>query len=50
MLPHMDFKKCLQRLDQRMSSFVCKTDLQKERSVLQEQVFEKVGEMPLKFL
>lgn len=42
-VPHMDFKKCLQRLDQRMSSFVCKTDLQKERSVLQEQVFEKVG-------
>ncbi len=43
-VPHMDFAKCLQRLDERMSSFVCKTDLQKARSVLQAQVFAKVGE------
>lgn len=43
-VPHTDFAKCLQRLDQRMSSFVCKTELQKARSVLQEQVFAKVRE------
>ena len=43
-IPHMDFAKCLQRLDERMSSFICKTDLQKARSVLQAQVFAKVGE------
>lgn len=43
-VPHMDFAKCLQRLNERMSSFVCKTELQKARSVLQAQVFAKVGE------
>ena len=43
-VPHMDFAKCLQRLDERINSFVCKTDLQKARSVLQAQVFAKVGE------
>jgi len=36
-----DFKKCLERVNQKMESFVCKTDLQRARSLLQKQVFEK---------
>ena len=40
---HVDFRACLERVDQRLNSFVCKTDLQKTRSLLQQQVFQKVN-------
>lgn len=40
---HTDFEACLAKINRRIDSFVCRTDLQKARRVLQEQVFEKVG-------
>lgn len=36
-----DFQCCLERLDQKLASFICKTDLQKARALLQEQVFRQ---------
>ena len=39
---HSDFRKCLQRIDNKIHSFVCKTDLQKSRSLLQNQVYDHV--------
>ena len=36
-----NFEKCLQKVDDRLNSFICKTELQKTRKVLQHQVFEK---------
>lgn len=36
-----DFEKCLKRVEDRFSSFQCETNLQKSRSLLQEQVFKK---------
>ena len=40
---HADFEACLSKINRRIDSFVCKTDLQKTRRILQEQVFKKVG-------
>lgn len=36
-----DFEKCLDKVNRKMDSFVCKTDLQRARALLQRQVFEK---------
>lgn len=36
-----DFSKCLERVNTKLSSFVCETDLQKTRSILQNQAFKK---------
>lgn len=36
-----DFVKCLEKVNRKMASFVCMTDLQKTRTLLQNQVFEK---------
>lgn len=40
-VPHTDFIQCLNLLEQKFTSFECSTDLQKARSRLQEQVYEK---------
>lgn len=37
-----DFIKCLKKVDERFSTFVCETKLQKARSEIQNQVYEKV--------
>lgn len=37
-----DFRVCLEKVDKKLDSFVCKTPLQKTRALLQKQVFEKV--------
>lgn len=39
-----DFEICLKKVDAKLQSFACKTNLQKSRTVLQEKVFEKVGQ------
>ena len=39
-----DFQVCLEKVEKRLSSFVCETRLQKTRALLQRQVFEKAGE------
>ena len=39
-----DFKRCLEKTDARLQSFRCETKLQKTRSLLQKQVFDKVSE------
>lgn len=36
-----DFRVCLEKVDKKLDSFVCKTPLQKTRALLQKQVFEK---------
>lgn len=36
-----DFKECLKRLDARLKSFKCETELQKARKTVQAQVYEK---------
>lgn len=36
-----DFKACLEKIEEKLNSFVCKTDLQKTRASLQQQVFQK---------
>lgn len=36
-----DFQECLQKLDSRLEQFICKTELQKARSRVQSQVFNK---------
>lgn len=36
-----DFYSCLEKVNEKLDSFVCKTSLQKSRSLLQNQVFEK---------
>ena len=38
-----DFARCLEQARQTLSSFVPKTELQKARTLLQQQAFEKVG-------
>jgi len=38
-----DFISCLQKIDDRFSHFIPKTELQKARSEIQSQVYEKVG-------
>ncbi len=38
-----DFEKCLQKINDRLSSFKCVTPLQKARALIQAQVFEKCG-------
>lgn len=40
---HADFRKALALADQKLGSFVCKTNLQKSRAELQEQVFRRIG-------
>lgn len=37
-----DFSSCLKKVDEKLSSFVCKTSLQKARAELQQQVFSKI--------
>lgn len=37
-----DFEKCLEKVNKKLNSFVCETDLQKARSLIQNQVFKKV--------
>lgn len=37
-----DFEKCLSRINDRLSSFKCTTELQKSRSLIQQQVYNKV--------
>ena len=37
-----DFSACLQSIDDRLNSFVCKTGLQKARAVLQNQAFQNI--------
>ncbi len=39
-----DFSACLQRVNDRLNSFVCKTGLQRSRAFLQQQVFEKADQ------
>ena len=36
-----NFEKCLKKLDDKLNSFVCTTDLQKARSQIQKQVYDK---------
>lgn len=37
-----DFSVCLRKIDEKLNSFVCTTSLQKTRTLLQRQAFEKV--------
>lgn len=37
-----DFEKCLERLNRRLESFVCQTDLQRARAALQKQAFQNL--------
>lgn len=37
-----NFEECLKKINNRLSSFRCVTDLQKARSVLQQQVYDKI--------
>ncbi len=37
-----DFKQCIEKVNKKLDSFVCETDLQKARSLIQNQVFKKV--------
>lgn len=39
-----DFSACIEKLNRRLESFVCETDLQRARSGLQAQVYEKTDE------
>ncbi len=39
-----DFRKCLEKVNNKLSGFVCTTELQKARSKLQQQVFRKTGQ------
>lgn len=39
-----DFSACLEKLNCRLNSFACETDLQRSRAKLQSQVYEKTGE------
>ncbi len=43
-VPRADFKRCLARVDNHLSSFVCQTDLQRARRNVQEQAFRKIKE------
>lgn len=38
-----DFKKCLAKVEVKISSFMCKTKLQKSRFLLQEQAYQKLN-------
>ena len=39
-----DFKACLRTVDERLNSFVCNTELQKARSLLQKQAFQNISQ------
>ena len=39
-----DFPACLQRVNDRLNSFVCQTSLQRSRALLQQQVFQKADQ------
>ncbi len=39
-----DFAACLQKVSSRLSSFVCRTELQRARGALQRQAFDRVGQ------
>lgn len=41
--PHSDLQRCLELIDRELSSFECRTELQKARSLLQSQVYENVN-------
>lgn len=41
---HANFLKCLEKVNTRLDSFICETELQKARQRLQEQAFAKVDE------
>ncbi len=41
---HGDFHRCLEKINHKLNSFVCKTALQKSRALLQEQAFERAKE------
>ena len=38
-----DFKQCLKRINHKLSSFSCTTELQKTRSIIQQQVYSKTN-------
>ena len=38
-----DFEKCLERINHKLSSFSCTTELQKSRSLIQQQVYDKTN-------
>ncbi len=40
----VDFAACLEKVNAKLSSFECRTDLQKSRARLQQQVFERAGQ------
>lgn len=39
-----NFAKCLQIIDNKLNSFICKTELQKARTILQKQAFQGISE------
>ena len=39
-----DFRACLYTVDDKLSSFVCKTELQKTRNLLQKQAFQNISQ------
>lgn len=39
--PTADFRRCLDKVNERLDFFVCRTQLQKTRKLLQQQVFDK---------
>ena len=39
-----DFQTCLEQVNRRLQSFVCRTDLQRTRALLQQQVFQKTDQ------
>lgn len=41
---HADFSACLQKVDDRLNAFVCKTELQRARAVLQNQAFQNINQ------
>lgn len=41
---HSDFQNCLKRINDKFESFVCETDLQKSRSLLQNQVYNHISD------
>lgn len=43
-LLHADYRACLEKVNNKVSSFVCRTKLQKTRTKLQQQAFQKVDQ------
>ncbi len=39
-----DFSSCLQNIDDKLNSFICKTELQKARTILQNQAFQNINQ------